>query len=134
MSSLPFTIRGVHGGFVDLEGIASLEDTELVLEFRLRHVLAWFVKTNTKEMRIPLSELEEVTLKRRLFRGVLILRARRLSLFSTIPGDHGSELRLRCRREHYHIAQDLASRVGMRIMEKDLKAMVASTDGLGPSP
>jgi len=61
MTSLPFKIRGVFTGLVDVEGIARLENQELCLEFRM--ALFSRLKTNPKEIRIPLDELEEAVFK-----------------------------------------------------------------------
>ena len=60
--------------------------------------------------------------------GMLKLRARRLEVFSQVPGNQGSELRLRCRREYWEVAQELASRLNMRTLQQQLQALVAETD------
>jgi hypothetical protein len=127
MVSVPFKIRGVYTGFVDLEGIARLEDKELCLEFRMSPVFSRYVKSKPKEVRIALEELEEATFKHVLCIGLLKFRARRLSAFSQVPGSEGAELRLRCRREHWPAAQELASRLSMRTVEHQLRALVAET-------
>src|SRR5262249_31372999 len=106
MTSLPFRIRGVYTGFVDVEGIARLENQELCLEFRMS--VPTHLKTSPREIRIPLDELEEAVFKNRLCLGFLVLRARRLVAFHDVPGNNAGELRLRCRREHWETAKELA--------------------------
>jgi hypothetical protein len=127
MTSLPFKIRGVYTGFVDLEGIARLEEKELCLEYRMSHVISRYIKSKPKEIRIAVEELEEATFKHVVCIGLLRLRARRLGAFSQVPGSEGGELRLRCRREHWPLAQELASRLSMRTVEHQLRALVAET-------
>jgi len=136
MNSLPFTIRGVYSHFVDLEGVAKIEGGELVIEYRtrVRHVLAKFIRSNPKELRLPLGDLEEAAFGRRLWLGFLHLRARSMSAFGTVPGNDGCELRLRCRRAHWPTAQDLASRINMRVVTEDLKALVDSNTPPRPLP
>ena len=127
MISLPFRIRGVYTSFVDLEGIARLEEEELCLEYRMGSVLSRYVKSKPTEVRIAVDELEEVTFKHFLCIGMLKLRARGLGAFSQMPGNEGGELRLRCRREHWALAQELASRLSMRTVEHQLRALVDET-------
>ena len=141
MTSLPFKIRGVYTGFVDVEGIARLENQELCLDFRMS--VLTHLKTNPKELRIPLDELEEAVFKNRLCLGFLVLRARRLDSFKDVPGNATGELRLRCRREHWETARELASRLSMKTTEHQLRALLAETDRdrgsqtpqqIGPAP
>jgi hypothetical protein len=126
MTSLPFKIRGVFTGLVDVEGIARLENQELCLEFRMAVLTR--LKTNPKEIRIPLEELEEAVFKNRFCLGFLVLRARRLDSFKDVPGNATGELRLRCGREHWETARELASRLSMKTTEHQLRALLADTD------
>src|SRR5215471_16777854 len=126
MTSLPFKIRGVFTGLVDVEGIARLENQELCLEFRMAVLTR--LKTNPKEIRIPVEELEEAVFKNRFCLGFLVLRARRLDSFKDVPGNATGELRLRCRREHWETARELASRLSMKTTEHQLRALLADTD------
>jgi hypothetical protein len=130
MNSIPFSRRGgLHTGFLDLEGIVRIEGTDLVVEFRTRHRLARFLTSEPKEIRVPLTELEEVSFKNLLWLGFLEIRARRLSAFNAMLGCDGGQLRLRCRRAHWRAAKELASKLTMSILAEDLKAMV---DGASP--
>jgi hypothetical protein len=126
MTSLPFKIRGVFNGLVDVEGIARLENQELCLEFRM--AVFTRLKTPPKEIRIPLDELEEAVFKNRFCLGYLVLRARRINSFKDVPGNATGELRLRCRREHWETARELASRLSMKTTEHELRALLADTD------
>jgi hypothetical protein len=126
MTSLPFKIRGVFTRLVDVEGIARLENQALYLDFRMAVLTR--LKTNPKEIRIPLDELEEAVFKNRFCLGFLVLRARRLGSFKGVPGNATGELRLRCGREHWETARELASRISMRTTEHQLRALLAETD------
>jgi hypothetical protein len=132
MNSLPFKIRGVFTGLVDVAGIARLENQELCLEFRM--AVFTRIKTNPKEIRIPLDELEEAVFKNRFCLGFLVLRARRLDSFKDVPGNATGELRLRCRREHWEMARELASRLSMKTTEHQLRVLLAETDRGSQNP
>jgi hypothetical protein len=86
------------------------------------------LKTNTKELRIPLEDLEEAAFKNRFCLGYLVLRARRLDSFKDVPGNATGELRLRCSREHWETAKELASRLSMKTTEHQLRVLLADTD------
>jgi hypothetical protein len=128
MNTLPFTVRGVLTDLVDLVGIVRLEEHELCLEFRTEHPLSKFFQSNAREIHIPLADLEEVGFKTRFCIGFLTLRARRMTAFNPVPGNHGGELRLRCRREHWDTARELASRLNMHTVRQELNALVAATN------
>jgi hypothetical protein len=128
MASVPFIIRGVYTGLVDLEGIARLEPGALVLEFQTVHALSDFFKSRSREIRIPLQDIEAVSFQRRLLTGVLKIRAGRLEAFRDMPGATGSEIKVRCRREHFAEAEELASRISMRAVTEDLREMIAAND------
>jgi hypothetical protein len=94
----------------------------------MKTVFSRYVKSKPKEVRVPLTELEDAAFKSLLCVGLLKLRARRLNTFSEVPGNEGCQLRLRCRREHWPAAQELASRVNMRTVEHQLRTLVAETE------
>jgi len=128
MSTLPFVIRGVMTGLVDLNGIARFEENHVCLEFRTVHPLSKFLKSETREIRIPLADLEEAKFRSLFCLGFLILRSRNLTAFNSVPGATSSELRLRCRREYFAIAREFASRVNMSTVAQELKVLVAATN------
>jgi hypothetical protein len=128
MNSIPFSIRGgLLEGFLDLDGIVRLEGPDLVVEFRTtRRRFARSLRSEPKEIRVPLSEIEEVTFKKFLVLGFLEIRARHLNTFSAMPHCDGGQLRVLCRRAHWGAARELASRFSMSALAEDLKAMVAA--------
>jgi hypothetical protein len=128
MTSVPFRIRGVLTGFVDLEGVARVEGQDLCLEFTMNTVFSRYVKSKPKVVRVPLTELEDAVFKHVLCVGLLKVRARSLNAFSEVPGNEGCELRLRIRREHWPAAQELASRLNMKTVEHQLRTLVAETE------
>lgn len=125
MSSVPFTIEDVYSSLAELEGVVRMEPTGLTLEFRIMDAILNLLKSQPKEVRIPWTDLEEVTFTKGYFKCVLHLRARAMTAFSQIPGSNGSEVKLRCKRKYAPAAQELASNAGMRIVEHQLRALAA---------
>jgi hypothetical protein len=127
VNSLPFTIEGVFLGLANLVGIARLDGQDLCLEFRTEHPLSEFIKSESKEVRIPLADLDEVAFKSRFCIGYLNLRARRLALFEQVPGNEGDRLRLRCRRSDWAAARELASRLSMHTVKREIQDLLDAT-------
>ena len=121
MNSLPFRISGVYGDFAELPGIARLDDDgSFVLEFQITDGLVGVFKSELREVRIRVADLEEVTFKRGLFSCALTLRVRRMGVLASIPGSRDGEIRLRCKRRHWKVAQELASILSMRLVDHQL--------------
>jgi hypothetical protein len=127
MDSLPFTIEGVMTSLADMEGIARLEESGLVLEFMVKDNVLGLLKTQPREVCIPFADLAEVTFKRGWFKGVLALRARRMSAIADIPGNDEGQLRLQCRRRYREAGQEFASSLSLRLIAQDLTTMVDQT-------
>ncbi len=134
MTSLPFKITGVLTDFADSEGIARLDSDGLVLEFQIKDNVLGLLKSAPREVRIPFGDLAEASFKRGFFSGAIRLRARRLTILASIPGSNASELILTCKRRDRPVAQDLASRLSMRILEHDLREMADSSRPPLPRP
>ena len=137
MNSLPFRISGVYGDFAELAGIARLDDDgAFVLEFQITDGLVGVFKSELQEVRIRMADLEEVTFKRGLFSCALTLRVRRMELLASIPGSGEGEIRLRCKRRHWKVAQELASSLNMRLVGhqlKDINDSILRSNQLPPS-
>ncbi len=125
--SVPFSVDAVLTSFADMEGIARVEENALALEFQVKDNIFGIIKSQPREVRIPFAELAEVTFRRGWFRGVLVVRARRMSVLADVPGTEGAEIRLRCQRRYRDAAQELASQVSMRMVSQDLQRMVEDT-------
>ena len=117
---------------IDLEGIVRIEGRELCFEFRARHAILHYIHSKSKEVRIPMDELEEVRFRRYLWRGELVIRAQRMTTFGSMSGRAGNELRLRCRREDWELARELASRLSMFTMEQELRTLISATEPSQP--
>jgi hypothetical protein len=115
LSILPFTISGVYSSLGELEGLARLEEGGLVLEFSVTDAFVGVLKSQPKEVLVAFADLAEATFKRGLFSGKLIIRTRRMSAISDIPGSSQGELRLQCRRKHWGAATELAAQLNLRI-------------------
>lgn len=122
--SLPFWIpQGL--GVVD--GIASVRESELVLEFEVREGLFRIV---TREVVLPFEEIESVVFKRKgLLRNVLLFSTRRLHPASRVPGSRAGQFGLYVTSEHKNKAREVESLLAYGLARRDLSGM---RDALSP--
>ena len=116
--SLPFWIpQGL--GVVD--GIASVCESDLVLEFEVREGLFRIV---TREVALPFEEIESVVFKKRgLLRNVLLFSTRRLHPASRVPGSRAGQFALYVTSEHKNKAREAESLLAYGLARRDLSSM-----------
>jgi len=125
MASIPFSIS-VYEGFAEAQGLIRFDEGEntLILEFQVKDGFVGFLKSGLKEVRIPISEIESVRLKDRLWmKPVLIIRASQLSTLSDIPESSQGEVKLHVSRKNKRDARLLASNVMLTLSDYELKKL-----------
>ena len=85
--SIPFKIEGAHGGFSIVNGMAKISRTGVVLEFEAK--IFGMMKTGVKEVRVPIGEIEELKIKKRLFKFTLEMWLNNFKTISEIPNKDG---------------------------------------------
>jgi hypothetical protein len=116
-----FGVGDAYGGFAEVKGQVRLDGEELVLEFQVKDSFVGALKSGVKELRLPLSELEELSFRKGLFRRRLTLRARGLSALADLPGADGACVVLSVVRADADAARDLASHVTLLLSEQRLR-------------
>jgi hypothetical protein len=64
MDTLPFTLWNVFGGFANADGLLRNEGTHLCVEYQVRDGVVGVLKSNVREVRIPLDQIVSATLNR----------------------------------------------------------------------
>jgi hypothetical protein len=110
MASVPFSIRRIYGGFGRCHGVLHDEGDTLRFEFQIKDSLAGLLKTNVKEVRIPVKEIDSVQLMRKWWgtskQGLkLVLQATGMATFKDIPGASQRQLILNVSRRDVDMAQ-----------------------------
>jgi hypothetical protein len=77
-TTIPFKIKGLHGGFSEAEGIGKFSSAGIVLEFESK--ILGMLKTGVKEVRIPLAEILDVKFKKGFFKFAAKIEIRLKSL------------------------------------------------------
>lgn len=84
---IPFKIEGAHGGFSVVSGMAKISRAGIILEFEAK--IFGMMKTGVKEVRVPLKEIEDITIKKRFFKYILEIRLNNFKTISEIPNKDG---------------------------------------------
>ena len=140
MTSVPFSIGNIFGGFGIAKGVLRHDSDDLTLEFQLRDGVLGLFKSDVRTVRFPIGSIEEISLNRMwsdplhlLRRGTWQLRVRTMHLHSVvdIPGHEEDGFRLTVSRKYRKDAQALLSEVELRMAEIRLKEIEClSMDGL----
>ena len=85
--SIPFKIEGAHGGFSVVSGMAKISRAGIVLEFEAK--IFGMMKTGVKEVRVPLSEIETIEVRRKFFRHSLEIWLDNFKTLNEIPNKDG---------------------------------------------
>ncbi len=110
-STVPFTIRNVFQGFAETEGILSVSDTDLKLEFRTADTLIGLLKSGVREVKLPIDGIEEIAFRKGWFGCSLVIRVAGMRGASDIPNFKQGEILLAIAKKHTQAAAELVSSV-----------------------
>jgi hypothetical protein len=106
MSSVPFTVPHLYGGFADCHGLLRGEGGHLILEFQVQDNLFGWIRGSPKTVRVPLADLESIELKPRWLRSSdLVIVAKSLSAVAAVPGSRQGRIRLRIAKNDLPMAE-----------------------------
>ncbi len=132
LTSVPFSIGNVFGGFGIAKGVLRRESDDLVLEFQLKDGVLGLLRSDVRTIRIPIGSIEEIGLNRvwsdplhLLRKGTWQLRVRTMHLRSVVdvPGHEEDGFRLTVLRKYRRVAQALLSEVDLRMVEIRLRQL-----------
>jgi hypothetical protein len=109
--TVPFTIENVFEGLAETEGILSVDGADLKLEFRTTDSLLGLIKSDVREVRLPIDSIEEINFRKGLFDCTLVLRVAEMRRASDVPNFKQGEILLSIAKRHSQAAADLVSSV-----------------------
>ncbi|MEO1449948.1 MAG: hypothetical protein AAFV07_10505 [Bacteroidota bacterium] len=117
-SRLPFSIDDVYGGFAQVTGILTAEEDAIFLEYQTQdNILGGLIKSSTRELMIPLQELDSVEARSKWTGTRFFIRVRRLASLDGLPNVENGEVKLKIKRKNKEVAISMASRINLRISE-----------------
>ncbi|MFP4121913.1 MAG: hypothetical protein ACOC07_15720 [Coleofasciculus sp.] len=124
--SLPFSFANVYEGFAKAQGILRVDEDTLTLEFEIKDNFFGVLKSEIKEVIIPIQYIESVTLNKSWLKTVLIVRVQSLKILSHIPKHNQAQLWLYISRKDRNIASKFASFLRLKISENEIKLLDAN--------
>ncbi len=122
-SSVPFKITNISHGFQEANGLFTLEEEGLQLEFEVKDTIVGAVKSEVKTVQIPYSSLESITFKKGLLSAKIILEGVSMNVFSKLPGVEVATCTLKVKRKDRKEAEALASQAKLGLSEYRLSEM-----------
>ncbi len=128
MGSLPFSVSA-FGGLARADGLLRVEGLSLIVEFQIQdRMLGWF-HSDLKELRIPVSEIDDIALETHWFRRPrLVLQTETMRVSRQIPGSRHGMFELTLEPRHALAAKHLISTV--QVAKADGRASHQSQHGL----
>jgi hypothetical protein len=130
MLSLPFKITNLFSDLAEAHGLVTMEGDFLRMEFQTQDAILGLLKSQLKEIRIPIQELNSAIYQKKLFGTKIILRANKLTTLSRVPGHEKGQVVLEISRKDRDIAEQLTSSLDMKITEMNLSRLDKELDDL----
>ena len=105
----------------DTEGMLRFEDDVLTVEFQ--HMLGPSFDSQVRTVELALDDIDSVTLNRGMRGTVLAIRAKRLGTLAQLPHHRRGEARILISQRDREAANELVSRLSVRLAEIDLERM-----------
>lgn len=121
--SVAFEIHNFNQAFMEVQGLLSVYEESILLEFERKEEVFGKNKSALKEVRIPYSDLEEMEWKKGFFRSKIILVGKTMRSLSDVPGAVQGRLVMNVKRKDRDDAERVASRVRLRISEERLNSL-----------
>lgn len=111
MSSLPFSIP-LFAHLAKADGLVRLEGSSLILEFQIQDRALGLFRSDLKELRFPVSDIEHIQLKTGWFRRPrLRIQTDTMRVSRQIPGSEHGTFELTFDNRHLLVAKQLVSQV-----------------------
>jgi hypothetical protein len=109
--SVPFTIQNVFQGFAETEGILSIDNADLKMEFQTSDNILGLLKSGVREVKLSLDKIEEITFRKRWLGCSLIIRMTEMRGASEVPNFSQGEILLSVAKKHSQAASDLVAAI-----------------------
>ncbi len=117
---LAFALEDIYQGLARGEGLLTLQDEGVMLEFQVKDTLVGMMKSKLKQVVLPYPEILSVEVKSNIFRTIMIISVNRLSLLADLPNADRGEVKLKLRRKDKDMAFQIESRIQYLMSEMQL--------------
>jgi len=130
LDSIPFNIENSSHGLTEVQGLMRVENHHLVLEYRTADTILGLVKTELKEVWIPLVELESIVYRKRFF-GLhrrLVIKARKQSSFGAFPESKLGQIELHIQWRDRTAAEDFCLELQQGLLRRKNEMLAREID------
>lgn len=128
MRSLPFYCDDLNGGLMMLEGILSVENGKLSLEFQKKDAVLDIYKSDLMNIEVDLSEISMIEYKKGFFSSKFIIHSKKAATFQNFPGSKLTERVLKVKKKHREIAASISSNINLELSERKLRELDGDTE------
>jgi hypothetical protein len=121
MKTLPFRIKKIFEGLAESQGMLKVADETLYLEFQTKDTVFGVIKSDVRQLEIPLDKIRDIQFKKGMFGDKIIIRANDLKTFEEIPNQKGGEIELYLDKKHRHETIMLVSDIQLAQAEAALR-------------
>lgn len=121
LDPVPFTIdNDSHLGLSETQGLLSSDGENLVIEFRIADTIIGMMKTSSKHIKVPLSEIQSIKYEKRNlgFAGAITLRTRSQHVLEALPESRMGMARLLVPRRNRGSAEEFCLAIHDVIVQK----------------
>lgn len=98
-------------GMTDTQGMLTLEEDKLMLEYQTMDAMLGIIKTGVKVVEIPLDGIASVRLEQKLWSSELVLQGKNMRVFGNAPGVQRGQLRVKVNRQSLSAANELVAEI-----------------------
>jgi hypothetical protein len=114
-STVPFTMENPLW-LAATEGILSADETDLILEFRTSDAIIGLIKSEVREVKLPLNSIEQMTYRKHWLGGCsVVIRVNEMRAASELPGFKQGEVELSVDRKHREVAAEFVSSIQLAL-------------------
>lgn len=122
MTSVPFKVKNVGGGWVEANGLLVLDGELLCFQYQTKDAVFGVIKTGVREVKVGLVDVAEMRYKARWTgAGKLIVRLTDMKLGDGVPGHESGTVELLISRQNADTARELASSANLEAAEARLR-------------
>lgn len=114
---LPFEIPNVNHGIVVIKGLLHLKKSAIALEFDKRDGFVGILKSDLEEVVVPFSDIDSITLIKKLFITRVEIVGSSMKSLHNIPGSEQGRVLLKIKRKHRKLAESLLSSARLNLSE-----------------
>jgi hypothetical protein len=119
--SVPFKIKNVFEGFAESQGILRLDGESLSIEFQTKDKIVGVIKSKIKNIKVPVSNIEEVDFKKSVFGNTMTIRLSKLSEAENIPQKDLGEIKVSIDKKYIEVALDFVLQLKLEVADHRLK-------------